>query len=431
MFSPLVYSSDFISYVAMLSLVNIAWFLLKKGKEGYLNFYTIFFFSFWLVNFFYPLILYPLDPQYFSVFTIDFNSDVISKSTALAWVAGSSFIWGASRKIKIGKDVNEIVHYSHLLPTFVTLFLLFVFLFTVGSEFLMGAFDSHSPLSLYVLHLLTCSVLLATILFFRCFAYQRQKLIFILVVSLYVILFLKVGDRGPALSIMIVSIVLYSNYVRKINLYYILPMAFLGLILMHLIGEGRSHSVVLENSSIISRGLEKFQFNFDSYLNLTHSFVVNNWTLYFGVDYVDKHGLNYGLTIIKPILGVFPFLLGGLESIFGLTLNTSAAFITESVLGVDASWGLGTNLIVDVYMSFGFFGVVLLFSLFGWVVERSRVIAIVNNTVISSIIYFSLVSYALYMPRTSLFMPLRFIIWMGIIYLILRLIMRPIKKKVL
>ena len=124
--------------------------------------------------------------------------------------------------------------------------------------------------------------------------------------------------------------------------------------------------------------------------------------------------------MISDIIAVFPFFQGILNSAVDFEIKTSPTFFTEIALGKNASWGVGTNLISDVYISFGLIGCIVLFYFFGLLVEYSRRKLIENNTFASNIIYFSLTSYALYLPRAGLFMPFKFIIWSLIIYYFLR-----------
>lgn len=423
--APESYSAFFNQIIAIAFLVQTIPFVIKKSKENFINFYSLFYFSYFFVNFFYSAVIYPIDSEYFSVFTLPFNEYIINKATAIAWISSSFFILGANNKVSLKnilKKNSNTSAYRHNKSTIFTGILVLSFVLTVGKEFLSGNFVGQSALSLYILQLVNCSFMVTTVIFFRDYHKQRNKYWFFTIAFLYVILFLGIGDRGPALSLLVVCIALYSHYVNKIKLRLAVPISLLGISLMHIVGEGRSAGVVDSGSNIISRGLEGFDFSVNSFYDITNGLVVNSYTLYLGVDYVENNGLNLGTTFLKPLISIFPFIQTLLVSITNVELQTSSEFFTEEVLGTNPTWGVGTNLVADVYISFGLVGCVILFYFFGRFIEISRLNMLYKNTITTNIIYFSMVSLAIYMPRTGLLTPLKFIVWSLVIYIFLRFI---------
>ena len=423
--APELYNIFFNQMITIAFLAQAIPFVIKKSKENIINFYSLFYFSYFFINFFYAAVIYPIDSEYFSVFTLPFNEYIINKSTAIAWISSSFFILGANKKVSLKnilKKNSNIFAYKHDKSTIFTGILVLSFVLTVGKEFLSGNFVGQSALSLYILQLVTCSFIVTTVIFFRDYYKQKNKYWFFTIALLYIILFLGIGDRGPALSLLVVCIALYSQYVNKIKLRLAVPIALLGVVLMHIIGEGRSASMVESGGNILSRGTENFEFSIDSLYDLTQGLVVNSYTLYLGVDYVEDNGLNLGITFLKPLISVFPFIQTLLVSITNVELQTSSEFFTEEVLGTNPTWGVGTNLVADVYISFGLVGCVILFYFFGRFIEISRLNMLYKNTITTNIIYFSMVSLAIYMPRTGLLTPLKFIVWSLVIYIFLRFI---------
>ncbi|MDZ7775703.1 MAG: hypothetical protein U5L09_08965 [Bacteroidales bacterium] len=123
-------------------LVQVIPFVIKKSQGNYVNFHIFFFFSFFFTNFFYPTILYPIDPDFFFVFTLPFDFDYINKGTALAQLAASSFILGASH-IKINQKQaynkrQKLTFLGHKPATYTTIFLFVLFILIVGPQFLQG-----------------------------------------------------------------------------------------------------------------------------------------------------------------------------------------------------------------------------------------------------------------------------------------------------
>src|SRR5690606_7865909 len=99
---------------------------------------------------------------------------------------------------------------------------------------------------------------------------------------------------------------------------------------------------------------------------------------------------------------------------YDTTYFATANFVTYLGFGNNPPYGLGTNLIGGLYLSFGLIGVVVIMFLFG------RFVAFVdsksNTSFIYLFIYLVLLSYAISLPRTELLSPLRMIIWGSIIY---------------
>ncbi|MEX0596398.1 MAG: hypothetical protein WD512_07840, partial [Candidatus Paceibacterota bacterium] len=88
--------------------------------------------------------------------------------------------------------------------------------------------------------------------------------------------------------------------------------------------------------------------------------------------------------------------------------------------GKNPPYGLGTNLIADIYISFGIIGTILGFFFLGFIVEKHRYKSFQLNNFNSKIIYFTLLSMSVHLPSFILFSPLSIIIWTNLAYVILR-----------
>lgn len=421
-YAPKSYSLLFNILMTCAFLLQTVVFIYRRSNKNYINFYTLFFLSYFFVNFFYASVLYPINEEFLPVFRRPFNHDIINKSTALAWVVSSSFILGASlvKQSKFLSNKQVLPVFNHMAVTVSGCFMFLIFITLVGKDFLNGNFNGQSPLSQYVLPLTVCLFVLAAIIFFRDYKYQTKKYIFYIALLVYLFIFLSIGDRGPALTLITVIIALYTFYIKKVRLILLLPLGFLGVFLMSLIGDGRTSEVVVGNQNIISRGLEDFEFNIENLYLMTHDLSGISWNLYIGVDYVQTNGINWGSTLFGYLLAIIPFLAGMVESAFDIKLQSSAEIFTRIGLGENATWGLGTNLVASVYISFGLAGCALLFFILGMLVEKIHLKTYYNNTVLANIIYFSLIGLAVYYPRTDLLTPLKPIVWTYVIYIILR-----------
>lgn len=423
--APVNYSNLFCIVVTILYIFQTIFFVIEFSNKNYLNFYSIFFFSYFFVNFFYPAFIYPLDPEFFSIFRLHFNRDYINTGTALAQLASGCFVVGASflnkYYAKNNKVYNSKLFLHHNTFLFLTIILFLIFFITVGNEFLSGNFIGYSTFSLYILQILICSFILCSIVFFKYYNNQKQKYYFYFISLFFILLFVSIGDRGPGLFLIVLIVTLYSTYVKIIKLKYIFVLLFIGLFSMHIIGLGRTTKIETIDTNIINRGIKSFDHKVkDNYLfHLTESFVVNTRNLYVGIEYVDKYGINYGSTMYMSFLATIPFLQSAFEKTTLIKLKNSATFFTELSFGRFPAYGLGTNLVADVYISFGTLGVILLFFIFGVHVEYFRSKMSFSRNIYPEIVYFCMVYFCLYYPRSGLFDTLKFLIWTCIIYTIL------------
>jgi oligosaccharide repeat unit polymerase len=284
-----------------------------------------------------------------------------------------------------------------------------IFLLVVGPAFLRGNFTGASTASAYVLMLLKCVMLLASILFFKQWKHNSglTQVIFWVTNLLYIFIFLRTGDRGPALFQIILLFALYAVYVKPIPKRYLAIIGIAGILLMEIIGFGRVSNTEAEGT-ILSRGVERVVGS--DLLVLTTSFIVNSRNLYVGVEYAETEGFNYGETFLPYLLSPIPFAQSAFIHITGYNIVTSARFFTVLGFGNDPPYGLGTNLVGDVYIAFGLIGVITMFFLLGVVVENYRN-RLGRGGLHVDIIYFGLLITAIVYPRDAILAPLNIIIW--------------------
>lgn len=119
--------------------------------------------------------------------------------------------------------------------------------------------------------------------------------------------------------------------------------------------------------------------------------------------------------MLSNILSVFPFLQSIYLSLTGSTVSdiSSGNLVTDLFFSENPnmkSFGLGTNLIGDIYVSFGVIGVaVLMFSL-GFLLKKLYRLSCEGNHN-SLLIYALLFMDVIYLPRSSFFTSLRSVTW--------------------
>lgn len=441
-FAPNYYSKTFCS-VLLLVYVFISYKIisLTTYNNNYITFHTLFLISFLFVNFIYPIFIYPLDPFYFSVFRRTFDVSVISKSTALSLVAVSSYYVGVvlirerdEKPEMISKDV--LLEIKKIL-TYIYIFCISLFLYFMGSRVLNGDFGVTSmiPPGLLVITQV-CINLIVLISFniynlsnnFSSFLYSFPKDVLLLSI-LFVLLFLYTGDRGPAIQLVLIFLVAFSLYVKNINAKTLLAIALFGMLNLSFVQGARTKDVIAVGgggvTNFVSRGINNFEIN--NFWDIGMDLIVSNYPLYAGYDYVNEEGYLYGsnmFTYLFAPLPLVPSLMSSLLFDSSPSELTTANLITKRA---NSTYGLGTNMVIDIYMAFGFVGVVIFMFFLGFVITFVQVNAFINKFKFV-IVHGLLISFSIYLPRASMFDPLRHVIWALFLFLLIFLVIRNSKK---
>lgn len=417
--APVSYSSSFCLSIVLIFILS-ATFLVKTSLIGsnYFNFHLFFSVSFLFTNFLYPAFIYPLNPTYFPVFKRAFDHDLINKCTALAFLGYASYLVAvvfSRQKTDYTQNTNEEKSMNGTIFWYgVLVSILFLgILYFGGTDMLRGKFQSTEeiPSGLFVSFQVLVGTAMVLIL---ASSYRPRRLVDVfeylskpafLVAVLYFVIFLRVGDRGPIIQLILVIFGSYSILVRPISFKLITIIILVGMVVLTFLSYARSAD---SDGSLISRGIENTQVS--SVFDLGMDLIVNNRNLYVGVEYAKLYGLDYGKGTIHYILGPIPFLPSALTNFFFDSIPgdlTSAVKITDFS---NAHYGLGSNLIADLYMQFGTLGVVFFMSLLGLVSDKLMYRAHGKQT-IDLLAYVFLLSFSIYLPRTSMFEPIRHIVW--------------------
>lgn len=186
---------------------------------------------------------------------------------------------------------------------------------------------------------------------------------FPLIISLlYVVLVLVTGRRTEAIRIASLIIIAYI-YCKSGNVNYrrILIFGILSLGTFSIIGVLRSLSSgsLQESARIISEytSVSPFTRELAGSVNTLHIAMAN---------YPDPYEFNYGETFIPSFFKIIPGLTSFWENyIVGHHVDGSNEIFTSIYFSGDKIWGLGSNIIADVYISFGIIGTCLVFFIFG------------------------------------------------------------------
>lgn len=414
--SPIEYSYDFCLLVASLFILqNIIYFVFRNDSD-IVCFEFFFMIAFGLTNFIYPIFYFPTNPD-FSMFSLDFNYSIISKSTAVAFVGYSFFLTGLSyfdnkKSNKIDKSTFVDIEKTSLFVFKITILFFILYLVSGGHKALASEYSGDGDqiskgISPYFYMIFFSTSVVLTFFMFNKDIKRKYRLWFFCLVFILIFIFLGLGSRTLPLAILLTAVVSYNNYRRKIPFLTVIVMIVIGAVFMTFITFARSTSIT--DKSYVDNAMQNSEIS--SFWDFASDLVINNRNLYTLIDFADSQSNTYGLTMLGGIMSPIPFLQGTFCRTFNVPTDFigSATFNTFLDLGPDSSWGLGTNLIADVYLAFGIIGVILFFFLLGMLLGKSKIAAPTN--IYWNIFYFFLVSNAVYWVRSGFFDNFRYLIW--------------------
>ncbi|HOF82153.1 MAG: O-antigen polysaccharide polymerase Wzy [Acidobacteria bacterium] len=446
-FAPDDYSLGYCAAVLAVFLASTAWFIKKSLFGNYFNFHVLFIIGFFLVHFVYPVFVYPNRPFLFKVFERGFDPSLITVSTALALLGMNAYILGAVFGGKI-KNVPpggwDAERYRPLeTPLFVLSLALFaLFVFFSRDNIARGVFNAYSAASEYLLIAFQGIFPLALMVSFvgrlphddgrgrSLFRVFRPRLVGLSVLAVFV--FLYVGDRGPAIQIVLIYGALFTTFLRPLRLMVFAILIAAGMYLMMFVSQARTvYDDTREDESTIiayyKRGAERFVP--ESVFDFGRDMIVNNRNLYLAVSYVQNNERTLGRTFLTQILSVVP----GLQSVYVTLFHVDLQDISSGQLltyheyeGGARGAGLGNTIIADVYISFGAAGVLVMMMLFGYANMKFQRGAIDKVHLYYLIAYVVSLSFSIYYPRSGYFTALRGILWpAAIVWLFEKFVRKP------
>jgi oligosaccharide repeat unit polymerase len=382
-------------------------FLRAKKKQNYFDFDMIFMFSFFFVMFFYPVFMFQSDPLKYFAFQYEFNENVISRATALSLLGMQAYFSGSlsfnnkmcsiHSKSKIYNNVSGLSIISAISFS--------LFIISGGYASLKGAYSGEQVQASGVASyfwafspaFLFCAL---AIQFNNLFAIDKNKFrrknlnkTLIIYIFTFVGLILLAGSRTYPLQIILICCALFTTFYKPISFMRFVPLVIIGIMAMFAVN--------------IMRGGGEISGLADVVMDL----IINNRNTYMAVDYVDVNGLTFGKSMLSVVLASFPFMQTIIFSIFSINPwdASSASIITKISLGGESELGLGTNIIADLYMSFGVLGVILFMFLLGRYIAKFLFFA--KSNIYALIAYTVMISYSVFIVRAEFFFFSRFLLW--------------------
>ena len=161
---------------------------------------------------------------------------------------------------------------------------------------------------------------------------------------------------------------------------------------------------------------------FDPFLDL----IINNRNLYVLMEFVDDFGYVYFINNVYNSISFLPFNSKIIDMLNIPTFLQQGNFPTYLEFGNNPSFGLGTNMVGEAYLSFGIFGVFVTFFGLGWFVKYIKIRSYSN--IYYYVLFFSLLSMAVILPRTASLPNSRYFIWPLILVFLITLINRVLVR---
>lgn len=415
--APDEYDYSFCFVQMLVALLSSVVFIVYISRDnGFVNFHTFFLFSYFCINYLHAVFVYP-DDSLFPVFRqFKYNHDIIPYALAVAQVGLQSYIlgvlWVGKRKMHnrsrgyIQSCSNVfVIHALENISLFAS-FCLFVFVFFVLRN--TGGLQHLYPrLMLLLVAIISLSVYLKAAYLAATAHYSVKQLIKlniknILAVCLFVFSLLYIGSRGNVLFLMLYILGVVNCCCFRIKLKLLLPCFIVALLLMAIITVTRITSVNFTTTSVVGvlqYGWDEIARSSNALLVVFTDLIVNARNLYDGIEFVKDNGYLFGQSYFSYLFAWLPF---GASFFTRLYLGQSPGDLTTSRILTDwhgATYGLGTNMIGDIYMNFSFIGVILMCFFLGNCVRRCEL----KDSVLCRILYFSFLAFSIYLPRADVF----------------------------
>lgn len=417
-FVPTTYSYEYSILCVILYGVFVLEYLFFKKKENYLDFDCLFFVSYFFVTLYYPAFMYEQDPFRYVMYELGFDKDTMSLSSGLAllgisaYMAGSLFITKGTKK-ELDKDFDN--HPTKKIKTtwiFLTAIILVILYVATGgymklfNEYVGGGAEdiSEGGIGTYFYAFFPAFLFAGIIAeFYNLKIINKKKVSFLSInkwgFTITVVVFLMffiAGSRTIPIQIVLLILGLYTFLYKPFGLLKFLASISIGFIVLAVVGFLRAKS---------NEGKEFYME--DAAMDL----IINNRNSFLAVERVENYGINFGESMLSPILAPFPFSQSAVIGIFGLNEDDmrSALVFTKDTFGYVSNWGLGTNIMADVYISFGMVGVIIFFILLGYFVNFSMKKA--HTSLPYFILYSIFISYAVYLARAEYFYFVRYFVW--------------------
>ncbi len=401
------------------AVMCVSYFKIKK-KKNYFDFDTLFIITYFCVMLYFAVFMYSTDPERFIVFRYKYNTNLISKGSALAILGMASYMAGSiwqGNKVKQNSVKPMTLPHTELFALSAASFLAYIAMGGWHNLYVgyMGGRTVDAEGSNYMAVFAYITLFCLMIVWFNN-AYLKNSHHFylnkiplpeLLYAAFIIIIYLIASSRATPMRIVLIFFGLYTVLYRNFSLKKMLILVVVGMAAMFAMQQYRAGYLYDSNNIVFADVIS------DLIFNARHTYVA--------LDYVDHHGLNWGRSMISYLASPIPFLNGFILRVTGIHVyeSTSAGFFSVETLGTNSNWGLGTNIISDIYISFGTVGVAVMMFMLGFLISKLHANAKRNIYYLTA--YIIMLAYSVVLVRCEYFFPLRSLLWALAIIYILRL----------
>lgn len=418
---------------AAIYLISVFIFLVnhRRYSKNWLRFDVVFLIGYTIVHLQIPtLASFGIEPV--NADFIWFNKRVVNYATWLSVTAIVLWMLGySSYKIR-NSNCKPIIckEPSYYIFDRILVFLLLTFMVTVGPSIYAGVYDGNESWgsgAIYIFLILISLIKLRIIYFFKKYKCDAaltdvvksliKNKLFAIVLLIFVLIFLWIGDRGPILEVAFVFAGAYAIFIKPMSFKSLVIYMLIGAFIFSILGLGRSKDASsFANENIIERGYVALNESED--FIFTNELASSNRILYIALDQVpEKYFYLCGLTYVLNVWSVIPLVPGLALDVLDIPrmYRGTSDFFTIITLGDNTTWGVGGEVIADIYINFGVYGVLVLMFIFGRLSSKAFDSALSHKTAYI-IIYLCLLAEAISINRGMLLEPLKPIVYMLVLH---------------
>tara|TARA_B110000211_G_scaffold231349_1_gene292777 strand:- start:1455 stop:2762 length:1308 start_codon:yes stop_codon:yes gene_type:complete len=410
----LLMPSHIVTYAVFSLLIILNQYMLSiKVKTIMIRGDIIFLVSFLIVHLLWPVLNLVLDVEYqYS------NDTVLNYLAQIIFFSVLSFSLGF-HLVSPSKNRSKKVYSDKFLITYgnnidiCLLVLLTTFYITAGKSYFLaevyktgGSSDTISGLAGYLYSIIIILIFLRITVISKTHKFFKSKnlKLFIVLLGSFFISSVIAGDRSFIVSLFLglAAFIPFSNF--KLSKFK-MASGFVGfMILLGFVRIWRSNTLSYVNFSDLM---------FATVMNLADSFRV----FVYANEIVNTEGVYQGLTWLGPLSGLVPFLQGMLVdmNILSLkTLNSPNVFTLYKHKTLDLT-GEGSTIASDLLLNFGPFGVIFGMLVLGVLFKKAICVNPFQKSIINTYSAVILIAFSVYISRSSIIYPLKFIAWGAII----------------
>lgn len=390
-----------------------------------------FFFIFYYILFYYPYQSYVLGNFDISTVAVGFGNPYIeytNPSILLSTIGLISFMLGLKlykpkKKKKKQENVFNNIYFSKRYANSVLILLLIISVFLLlmfsqsdaASNMLMSAYtgsvsgDVNDDGVYFIISLIATLNIGFVIVYLLQFKKISPLVIMVSIIPVLwmIVLFLS-GDRNMFFILALAIVGGYYTFFKSIGIKRLSLYAFAAYLIFIIGGITRqlsekSFSSFIENihlDAIFEDSLEEGQFATTTITSRAAFAVVE-----------EKQGYFYGKFFVAGAMGIIPYSRGLFYDRTDREIASSRV-LGDEMLRANSGWGVGSNVISDIYLQFGMIGVVLFMTLLGWYGSKAtRNVMENSDSYIAIIIYIVTLSLYAEISRYSITFPIRNLIW--------------------